>query len=51
MLVNLQTLIDEVKYYAVVRQLRWPYGVRCPTYVAAEIIKCGFHTQQAHHQQ
>lgn len=50
MLVNLQTLIDEAKCYDVVRQLRWPGGVRCPACDAAEIIKRGFHTQQAHRQ-
>lgn len=47
MFVNLQTLIDEAKCYEVVRQLRWPDGARCP---AAEIIKRGFHTQQAQRQ-
>src|SRR5512147_772802 len=50
MLVNLSTLIDEVKCYAVVRQLRWCDGVRCPACGAAEILKRGFHTQQVHRQ-
>jgi len=49
MLVNLPTLIDEAKCYEVIRQLRWR-RVRCPACGAAEIIKRGFHTQQAHRQ-
>lgn len=50
MLVNIQTLIDEAKCYEVVRQLRWPAGVRCPTCDSAEIVKRGKHTHQAHRQ-
>jgi transposase-like protein len=50
MLVNLPTLIDEAKCYEVIRQLRWPEGVRCPVCNAAEFIKRGFHTHQAHRQ-
>ncbi|MGE5374420.1 MAG: transposase, partial [Bacteroidota bacterium] len=29
-MINLQHLIDDAKCYAVVRELRWPDGVRCP---------------------
>ncbi len=50
MLVNLQALIADAKCYEVIRQLRRPDGVRCPVCGAAEIIKRGFHTQQAHRQ-
>lgn len=50
MLVNLQTLIDEAKCYEVVRQLRWPTGVRCPACDSSEIVKRGKHTHQAHRQ-
>ena len=50
MLVNIQQLIDEAKCYAVVRELRWPEGVKCPGCGSAEIIKRGFHNQQAHRQ-
>lgn len=50
MLVNIQTLIDEAKCYEVVRQLRWPTGVRCPACDSAEIVKRGKHTHQAHRQ-
>ncbi len=50
MLVNIQTLIDEAKCYEVVRQLRWPNGVRCPTCESSEIVKRGKHTHQTHRQ-
>ncbi len=50
MLVNLQTLIDEAKCYGVVRQLRWPTGVCCPTCNSSEIVKRGKHTHQTHRQ-
>ncbi len=50
MLVNIQTLIDEAKCYEVVRQLRWPNGVRCPTCESSEIVKRGKHTRQTHRQ-
>ena len=36
MLVNIQTLIDEARCYEVVRQLRWPTGVRCPACDSSE---------------
>jgi hypothetical protein len=29
-LVNLASLIDDAKCFALVRQHRWPEGVRCP---------------------
>lgn len=50
MLVNIQTLIDEAKCYEVVRHLRWPEGVRCPSCGAADVTKRGMHTHQAHRQ-
>lgn|SRR5512136_658276 len=50
MLVNIQTLIDEAKCYEVVRQLRWPTGIRCPTCEGSEIVKRGKHTHQTHRQ-
>jgi transposase-like protein len=50
MLVNIQTLIDEAKCYEVVRQLRWPGGVRCPACNSSEIVKRGKHTHQTHRQ-
>jgi len=50
MLLNIQELIDDAKCYAVVRELRWPEGVKCPDCGSAEITKRGFHNQQAHRQ-
>jgi transposase-like protein len=50
MLVNLQALIDEAKCYEVVRQLRWPDGVRCPACDSVEIVKRGKHTHQVYRQ-
>jgi transposase-like protein len=40
-LVNLSSLIDDAKCYALVRQQRWPDGVRCPAYGAAAVIRHG----------
>lgn len=50
MLVNIQALIDDAKCYAVVRDLRWPDGVKCPRCGSGNIKKRGFHNQQAHRQ-
>jgi transposase-like protein len=49
-MINIQHLIDGAKCFEVVRQLRWPNGVRCPDGGAALVNKRGFHTQQAHRQ-
>jgi transposase-like protein len=40
-LVNLSSLIDDAKCYALVRQQRWPDGVRCPGCGSAEVIRHG----------
>jgi transposase-like protein len=50
MLLNIQHLIDEAKCYAVVREMRWPDGVKCPHCGSGEIKKRGFHNEQAHRQ-
>ena len=50
MLLNIQHLIDDAKCYAVVRDIRWPEGVKCPHCRSGAIIKRGFHNQQAHRQ-
>jgi transposase-like protein len=50
MLLNIQDLIDEEKCYAVVREMRWPDGVKCPHCGSGDIKKRGFHNQQAHRQ-
>ena len=49
-MINLQELIDDAKCYAVVRELRWPDGVRCPECGSNKIKKRGYHTNQAHRQ-
>ena len=49
-MVNLQQLIDDAKCFAVVRELRWPDGVRCPKCGSDAVKKRGFHTHQAHRQ-
>jgi transposase-like protein len=40
-LVNLSSLIDDAKCYALVRQQRWPEGVRCPDCGSAAVIRHG----------
>src|SRR3954452_25053984 len=40
-LVNLSSLIDDAKCYALVRQQRWPEGVRCPACGGAAVIRHG----------
>jgi transposase-like protein len=49
-MINLQQLIDDAKCYAVVRELRWPDGVRCPECGSGTVKKRGYHTHQAHRQ-
>jgi len=50
MLISIQNLVDDSKCYEVVRQLRWPEGVRCPACRSAQVTKRGFHTQQKERQ-
>lgn len=45
-MINIQNLIADAKCFDVVRQVRWPNGVRCPGCDAADSTKRGFHTQQ-----
>ena len=45
-MINLQNLLDDVKCYETVRQLRWPDGVRCPHCGAAHVTKQGHDTTQ-----
>jgi hypothetical protein len=40
-LVNLSSLIDNAKCYALVRQHRWPDGVRCPQCRSAAVTRNG----------
>ena len=43
-------LMDEAKCYEVVRELRWPDGVKWPACDSGQINKRGFHDHQAHRQ-
>ena len=49
-LVNLSALIDDAKCFALVRQHRWPEGVRCPACGGASVVRDGFDETQAHRQ-
>ena len=40
-LVNLSSLIDDAKCYELIRQHRWPEGVRCPTCGSAAVARHG----------
>jgi transposase-like protein len=51
MLLNIRQLMDDAKCYVVVRELRWPDGVKCPACDPGQINgKRGFHDHQAHRQ-
>ena len=49
-LVNLSALIDDAKCFALVRQHRWPEGVRCPACGETSVVRDGFDETQAHRQ-
>jgi transposase-like protein len=49
-LVNLSALIDDAKCFALVRQHRWPEGVRCPACGSGGVVRDGFDETQAHRQ-
>jgi transposase-like protein len=49
-MINIQHLIDDAKCFEVIRELRWPKGIKCPECEASTISKRGFHTTQAHRQ-
>jgi hypothetical protein len=46
-LVNLSALIDDAKCYELIRQHRWPDGVRCPSCSASTVIRHGMMTLSA----
>ncbi len=48
--VNLSALIDDAKCFALVRQQRWPEGVRCPACGGASVVRDGFDDTHAHRQ-
>jgi transposase-like protein len=39
--VNIKNLIDDVRCYQTVRDLRWPDGVECPACQSTQVIKRG----------
>jgi transposase-like protein len=49
-LVNLSALIDDAKCFALVRQHRWPEGVRCPACGSGTVVRDGFDDTRAHRQ-
>jgi transposase-like protein len=49
-LVNLAALIDDAKCFALVRQQRWPDGVRCPACGSGTVVRDGFDETQADRQ-
>jgi transposase-like protein len=49
-LVNLSALIDDAKCFALVRQQRWPEGVRCPACGSGSVVRDGFDETHAHRQ-
>jgi transposase-like protein len=49
-LVNLSSLIDDARCFELVRQHRWPGGIRCPRCDSAEIARDGRDDAQPHRQ-
>jgi transposase-like protein len=49
-LVNLTSLIDDAKCFALVRQHRWPEGVRCPGCGSDAVVRHGCDDTQPHRQ-
>jgi transposase-like protein len=49
-LVNLTSLIDDAKCFALVRQHRWPEGVRCPGCGGDAVVRHGCDDRQPHRQ-
>src|ERR671916_476720 len=49
-LVNLSGLIDDAKCFALVRQHRWPEGVRCPGCHSAAVVRDGYDDTQPQRQ-
>jgi len=44
-LINLSGLIDDAKCFALVRQHRWPEGVRCPVCGSGTVMRTGATTR------
>ena len=50
MTLKIRSLIDDAKCYEMVRDLRWPDGVRCPHCDSARVTKQGHDDAQPHRQ-
>jgi transposase-like protein len=48
--VDLSAPIDDARCFALVRQHRWPEGVRCPACGGGTVVRDGFDDTQAHRQ-
>ena len=49
-MLSIERLIDDAKCYEVVREIRWPDGVKCPHCGSHHITKQGFRKKQPHRQ-
>jgi len=49
-MLNIQHLIADAKCFAVIHEMRWPGGVRCPKCGSGAVYKRVFHTHQAYRQ-
>ena len=49
-LVNLSARIDDARCFALVRQHRWPEGVRCPACGSGTVVRDGFDGTRPHRQ-
>ena len=49
-LVNLSALIDDARCFALVRQHRWPEGMRCPGCGGGAVVRDGYDDTQPHRQ-
>src|ERR1039458_2948309 len=49
-LINLASLIDDDKCYDLIRQHRWPDGVRCPGCSGHSVVRDGHDEKQPHRQ-
>ena len=50
MILSIDRLIDDAKCYEVVREIRWPDGVKCPHCGSVDINKRGFRERHPHRQ-
>lgn len=46
MAIAIGRLIDDAKCYEMVRELRWPQGVRCPDCTSGQVVKNGHDTTE-----